>query len=82
MRKPPVWYIHIDRGIIDANRKHRRADPPVTVRKGKHGKSFKALEIELPAGARVTYTPEVETPILPCGARVVIASPECPTVIR
>lgn len=74
-----MYYIHIDRGVIDANRKHGRDDPPVTVRRGKWGRSFKAHEIELPAGTRVIYNGSVQ---LGCGARCVIASPVEPVVIR
>lgn len=84
----PVWYIHVDRGAIDSNRKRFNADPtaemkpPVTVKRGLWGKSVKAFEIDLPAGSKVIYTPETGIPILPCGARLVIVSPSEPAVIR
>lgn len=89
MPKPaPLWYIHVDRGVIDANRKRFREDPaaemqpPVTIKRGKSGKSTKAFRISLPAGSIVDYAPETGDPILPCGARLVIVSPTEPVVIR
>lgn len=81
-RRKPDWFVHVDRGIIDSNRTHKTARPPVTIRRGKHGKSTKALEVALPAGSRVVYAPETGEPILPCGARLVIICPEEPLVIR
>lgn len=74
------WYVHIDRGVIDSNRKHGTEKPPVTVRKGKNGKSTKHHEIELPAGSRILYDPAGR--ILPCGARLVITCPEEPIHIK
>ena len=74
-----TYYIHINRGTIDSNRKHGRTDPPIAIRQGKNGKSVYASEIELPAGARIIYNPDG---ILKCGARLVIACEEQPTVIR
>lgn len=34
----PATYITVNRGVIDANRKHRRNDPPIRVSRGKYGK--------------------------------------------
>lgn len=74
------WYVHVDRGIIDANRKHGRNDPPVTIRRGRYGKSTKCFEVELPAGSVMVYNPH--EPVLPCGARLVVKCSSEPTVIR
>lgn len=74
------WYTHVNRGVIDSNRKNNTDNPPVTFRKGKHGKSTAAHEVEFPAGARMSYLPHDK--ILPCGARLVIISDEEPKVIR
>lgn len=73
------YFIHIDRGRIDSNRKNGTNLPPITIRRGKSGRSTKAHEISLPAGTKVIYTGET---LLSCGARCVIVSPEMPEVIR
>ena len=75
-----TYYTHINRGVIDANRKHGRNDPPITIKRGKSGKAIRAHEVELPAGARMVYSPH--DPILPCGARLVVVSDTAPVVVR
>lgn len=75
-----TYYTHINRGVIDSNRKHGRNDPPVRFQKGKYGKSTYAHEVALPNGSRILY--DHEGTILPCGARLVIVSDEKPEVIR
>lgn len=74
------WYTHVDRQVIDQNRRYGRNEPPVTTRRGKRGKSTKCFELEFPAGSRMIYDPH--TPILSCGARLVVVSPSEPKVIR
>lgn len=74
-----MYYTHINRGIIDSNRKHGTNKPPICYRKGKTGKAVYAHEIELPAGSRILYQPH--DPVLSCGARLVIISETEPTVI-
>lgn len=71
-----VYYTHINRGVIDSNRKHGRNDPPVRTQKGKYGKAEYGHEAVLPAGSRIIY--DHEGKILPCGARLVIVSDEKP----
>lgn len=75
-----MYYTHINRGIIDSNRKHGRNEPPVKFQEGKHGDPTYAYEVEFSAGGRVVYD-HLGT-ILPCGARLVIITDECPKVIR
>jgi hypothetical protein len=75
-----MWYTHVNRNVIDANRKHGRNDPPVKFQRGKYGKATYAHEVEFPAGGRVVY--DHEGRILPCGARLVITSAEEPRIIR
>lgn len=75
-----TYYTHINRGVIDANRKHGQADAPIAIKRGKRGKPTYAHEVKLPAGARLIYSDG--EPLLPCGARCVIASDEAPEVIR
>ena len=74
-----TWYTHINRGVIDSNRKHGRNDPPVRFQEGKYGKATYAHEVELPAGSRVVYCADGR--ILPCGARLVIISEGAPKVV-
>jgi hypothetical protein len=74
-----TYFTHINRNVIDANRKHGRVDPPICIRRGKTGKALYASEVELPAGSKIIYGPDG---ILSCGARLVIASPSAPTIIR
>lgn len=74
-----TWFTHINRGVIDANRKHGRSDPPVCFRKGKRGKAVYANEVRLPAGSTIIYS--AHEPLLPCGARLVITSPTAPEVV-
>lgn len=74
-----MYYTHVNRNVIDSNRKHGRDDPVVRFQKGKYGKPVYAREVELPAGSRVVYSPH--EPVLPCGARLVIISEEAPRVV-
>lgn len=75
-----MYYTHINRGVIDSNRKHGRNDPPVKFQEGKYGKATYCHEVELPAGSKVVY--DSEGRILPCGARLVITSPTAPVVVK
>jgi len=66
--------IHVNRGIIDGNRKHRRDIPPLTVRKGKTGRSktgdrIVIFDAEGRVAAEVVYNKDG---ILPCGAKAVV----------
>lgn len=67
-----VYYTHINRSIIDANRKHGRNDPPIKTQKGKYGKPVYGHRCKLPEGSEIIY--DHEGKILPCGARLVIVS--------
>lgn len=69
-----MFYTHINRNLVG------KREPVVRFQKGKYGEPTYAFEVELPAGSRVIYSPD--EPILPCGARLVIASEEAPRVIR
>ncbi len=76
-----TYYTHINRNVIDSNRKHGTAEPAVRFQKGKYGKPTYAFEVALPGGSRVCYRPD-GAPILPCGARLVIVSEEAPEVVK
>lgn len=71
-----TYYTHINRGVIDANRKHGRNDPPIKTQKGKYGKSEYGHRAKLPPNSEIIY--DHEGTILPCGARLVIVSEEKP----
>lgn len=73
-----MYYTHINRGVIDSNRKHGRNDPPIKTQKGKYGKPEYGHAAILPAGATIIY--DHEGTILPCGARLVIMSEEKPQI--
>lgn len=73
-------YIHVNRNTIFANAKHRRDNPVVRFQKGKYGKQTYAHEVEITGPSRVIYSPH--KPILPCGARLVIATESEVKVVR
>lgn len=73
-----TWYTHINRGVIDSNRKHGRNDPPIKTQNGKYGKSMYGHSAVLPTGSRLVYS--ADGAILPCGARLVIMSEEMPKI--
>jgi len=75
-----MYYTHINRNVINSNRKNGTAEPAVRFQKGLYGKPTYAFEVRLPSESRVVYRPSGD-PILPCGARLVICSEEAPTVI-
>ena len=75
-----MYYTHINRNVIDSNRKHEKNDPPVRFQNGKYGESVYCHEVELPEGSRVVYD-HLGT-LLPCGARLVIISETEPKVLR
>lgn len=75
-----MYYTHINRNIIDSNRKNGTNNPPVRFQRGKYGKPTYAMEVELPAGSKVIYDPHGH--ILPCGARLVIVSEKEPKIVR
>ena len=74
------YYTHINRGVIDSNRKHGTNNPAIRFQKGKYGKATYAFRVKLPEGSEVIYSPHI--PILPCGARLVVVSEEQPTVLE
>lgn len=67
-----MYYTHINRGVIDSNRKNGTNDPPIKVQDGKYGKSEYGHRCVLPAGSEIIYSAEGR--LLPCGARLVIVS--------
>jgi len=74
-----TWYTHINRNVIDSNRKHGKNEPPIKFQEGKYGKPIYCSSVELPAGSRLVYS--ADGILLPCGARLVIVSDEAPTIV-
>lgn len=60
-------YVHVNQHVIRRNRKTGEREPPITVRRGKHGKSHRVQAIALEGKVRVVYSPDKP---LPCGAQV------------
>lgn len=75
-----TWFTHINRNVIDSNRKHGKDDPPITIRHGKSGQPRYGSSVVLPAESRIVYDPDGR--ILPCGARLVIVSNEEPKIVE
>lgn len=73
-------FININKHVIAKNAKHRTNDPPIRVAKGKHGKPVYAHEIEIEGPSRLIY--DADKALLPCGARLAIATEAEVKVIR
>jgi len=74
------WYVNINKHTIRDNAVNGTANPPVRISHGKSGAGIYCSECELPDGSRIIYSPA--SPLLKCGARLVIACPTEPKVIR
>lgn len=73
-----MYYTHINRGVIDGNRKNGTRLHPIRVQKGKYGKSEYGSSVSFNGPSRIVYSAEGK--ILPCGARLVIISEEKPVI--
>ena len=62
-------YIHVNQHKIRANKKHGTNEPVITVKQGKKNTYCHSVEVMGPSVVRYGGN---ETPILSCGARVVI----------
>ena len=74
-----MWYVHVNRGTIDSNRKHGAEDAPIAVRRGKYGRSSYGRNVSVSGAINIRYDP---AGILPCGAKVVIECKEEPKIIE
>ena len=74
------WYTHINRNVIDSNRKNGKNDPPIKFQRGLYGKATYAHSVELPVGSRLVY--DGGGRMLPCGARLVIISEDKPEIVQ
>lgn len=73
-------YIQVNKQVIASNRKNGTNEPAVSFRKGKYGKPTYAFEVEWDGPSKVIYSPH--KPLLPCGARLVIATEANVRVIK
>lgn len=73
-------YIHVNRNTIASNAKHGTDKPAVRFQRGRYGKPTYAHEVEIAGPSRVIYSPHEH--LLPCGARLVIATESAVKVIR
>ena len=62
-------YIHVNQNVIRSNKKHNKNDPVITVKSGKN--NTYCHEVEILGPSKVIYGGN-DSPLLNCGARVVI----------
>lgn len=74
-----MYYVHVNRNTINKNTKYGTTEPAVRFQKGKYGKSVYANRVHFTDGELI-YSPH--KPLLPCGARMVIQTPNEPTVLE
>ena len=75
-----TYYTHINRNVIDSNRKNGANEPPIKFQRGRYGKPTYCHSVELPAGSRLVYSSDGT--LLPCGARLVIESETEPEILK
>jgi hypothetical protein len=73
-----MYYVHVNRNTINSNTKNGTSEPAVRFQKGKYGKAVYANRVRFKEG-ELLYSPH--KPLLPCGARMVIATPHKPEII-
>lgn len=74
-----TYYVHVNKNTIASNRKHGKKDPAVRIQKGRRGKPVYAYRVQF-SDAVIEYKPDGE-PLLPCGARLVIATEKEPIIL-
>lgn len=78
MRTPSKWYVHVNQHKIRSNIRAEEVDPPIAVKRGRSGQPKYCSSVDLPPGSRLHYSPH--TPLLSCGARLVIECDTEPTI--
>lgn len=76
------WYIHVNQHIIRKNihAKDEDIQAPITVKRGRSGKSRTGNVVRIPDGSHILY--DARTPVLSCGARLVIECPSEPDIVE
>lgn len=76
------YYIHVNQHKIRSNinaKTPEEIEPPVAVRRGKSGAVSYGSSVRIPDGSVIRYSPD--TPLLSCGARLVIECSEKPEIL-
>jgi hypothetical protein len=73
-------WVNINRNVIVRNAKRKTSDPPIRVAQGKRGKPTYAHEVEIMGPSRLVY--DADKPVLPCGARLAIATEAEVKIVR
>ena len=74
-----TWFVHVNKNTIASNRKHGHSEPAIRIQKGKYGAPVYANRVRL-KDAEFIYEPH-GSPLLPCGARMVLATEIEPEVV-
>ena len=74
-----MYYVHVNRNVINSNTKHGKNEPAVRYQKGRYGKPIYAHRVRFTEGELIYSAHE---PLLPCGARMVIQTENEPIVIE
>lgn len=72
-------YIHVNQHVIRANKKHNEDNPVITIKQG--SKNTYCHEVEIKGPSRVIYGGN-DSPLLSCGARVVIETESDVEIVR
>jgi hypothetical protein len=77
--KAKKTYIHVNQHVIRSNKKNERNDPVITVKQGR--KNDYCHEVAILGPSKVIYGGN-DSPILSCGARVVIETESKVEIIK
>lgn len=72
-----MYYVHINRNVIDSNRKNGTNDAPISIKRGRNRLVGRAFDVMV-ANGRIRYD---AGGILPCGAKVVIETEDEPVIL-
>lgn len=73
-----TFFVHVNKNTIASNRKHGRSEPAIRIQRGKYGAPIYANRVRIKEGEFI-YSPD--DPLLPCGARMVLATEIEPEII-
>jgi hypothetical protein len=74
-----TWFVHVNKNTIQSNAKHGRNEPAIRIQFGKYGAPKYCHRVRIEEGEFI-YSPD--DPLLPCGARMVLATEIEPEVIQ
>lgn len=76
-----TYFIHINKNTHASNKKHDADEPAIRYQNGRFGKVVYAHRVRFKNGEVIQARPG-DPPLLPCGARIVIATEEEPEVVE